>query len=157
MTETTGTSSTGDRDLLRALFAGEGDLTRVDLEVTLGGGAPSERYELNLKVPGSGKITGRVRDELAGEDRDFERELEPSGRRDLLGRLSETGLLTGPRVEPPFPPDTVVGTIRARVDGRVVDQWYVLLDPDQVQDQAPRAAEPQPAQQALRVLMALAE
>jgi hypothetical protein len=102
-------------------------------------------------------VTGRVRDELAGEHRDFERDLEPAGRRDLLGRLSQTGLLSGPRVQPPFPPDTVVGTIRARLDGRVVDEWYVLLDPDQVQAPTPRAAEPLPAQQALRLLMTLAE
>jgi hypothetical protein len=144
-----------DRDTLRAVFAGEGDPSRVDLEVRLSGGAPSERYEFDAKITGSGKVTGRMRDELAGQDQPFARELDAAGRRDLLSRLSQTDLLDGPRLQPPFPPDTVVGQIRARVDGRIVDEWYVLLDPAQVADTA--AGEPQPAQQALHLLMTLAE
>jgi hypothetical protein len=155
VTETPSSAPTGDRDLLRAMLAGQGDLSRVDVEVTLSGGAPSERYEFDLRVPGSGKVTGRVTDQLAGEDRGFERDLEAAGRRDLMARLSATGLLEGPRIQPPFPPDTVVGKIRIMVDDRVVDEWYVLLDPQQVS--TPQAAEPEPAQQALRLLMALAD
>lgn len=154
MNDTPGTSAASGRDVLRALLAGDGDTSRVDLDVTLSGGAPSERYELHLQVSGSGTVTERLRDELGGVDRDQERQLEGSGQRDLLRRLAETGLLDGPRVQPPFPPDTVIGKIRAGVDGRTVDEWYVLLDPDQVESSR-AAGEPQPAQEALRVLLDL--
>lgn len=156
MTDTANASRDGDRAALTAAFTGEGDPSRVDLEVRVSGGVPSERYELDVRVPGAGKASGRVRDELTGQDQPFERDLDASGRRDLLARLAQTGLLDGPRLQPPFPPDTVAGKITARVDGRVVDEWYVLLDPAQVGDRA-EPAEPLPAQQALRVLMALAE
>ena len=90
------TPNARDRDTLRAVFAGEGDPSRVDLEVRLSGGAPSERYEFDAKIPGSGKVTGRMRDELAGQDQPFTRELDSAGRRDLLSRLSQTDLLYGP-------------------------------------------------------------
>jgi hypothetical protein len=144
-----------DRETLRAVLAGQENPARVDLEVRLSGGAPSERYEFEATIPGSGRMTGKLRDEMTGQNQRIDRELDAAGRRDLLGRLSQTNLLDGPRLEPPFPADTVVGQIRARVDGRVVDEWYVLLDPSQAPGTA--AGEPQPAQQALRVLMALAE
>lgn len=144
-----------DRETLRAVLAGQEDPARVDLEVRLSGGALSERYELDARIPGSGRMTGRLRDELTGQDQRIGRELDAAGQRDLMARLSQTNLLDGPRLQPPFPADTVVGQIRARVDGRVVDEWYVLLDPSQAPDLA--AAEPEPAQQALRVLMALVE
>jgi hypothetical protein len=144
-----------DRRTLRAVLAGQDDPSRVELEVRLSGGAPSERYEFDAKIPGSGKMTGTLRDELTGKDRRIDRELDGAGRRDLMGRLSQTNLLDGPRLQPPFPADTVVGQIRARVDGRLVDEWYVLLDPSQAPEKM--AAEPQPAQQALSVLMDLTE
>lgn len=155
MIDTANTPRDGDRATLRAVFAGQADPSRVDFEVRLSGGAPSERYEFDAKIAGSGEVTGRLRDELAGQDQPFGRDLDAAGRRDLVSRLSQTDLLDGPRLQPPFPPDTVVGQIRARVDGRVVDEWYVLLDPTQVADTT--AAEPDPAQQALRVFMTLAE
>lgn len=145
---------TGNRsDRLRAMLAGDEDPAQLEIQVRASGGAPTERYDLNLTASGTGEVSGRLRDALTSRDHTLQRRLGPAGRDELFRRLLATGLLDGPRIQPPFEADTVVARIRATVNREPVDEWYALIDPRPNGEEV--AAEVGGAQQALHVLLEL--
>lgn len=108
-----------------------------DLRVRLriGGGAPSQRYQLEFEVAATGEARALLRDELT--DRRAQAEpgrLEPGEVQRLLGTIDEVALLRTEPVQPAFLPDTVVGILEVS-DGSDLYRTYFIADPAQAEAQ----------------------
>lgn len=105
-------SSNGLGEHLQRALQDEEARDKITITLNVGGGAPSERYELSLTVSGSGRVQYEYLDELRNQPRrSGTGEIGDDRVRALLATILESGLLGEASSAGQFPPGTTVGTL----------------------------------------------
>lgn len=112
-----------------------------EISLVVTGGAPSQRYRFEFTARGSGALSTRLSDDMAGRQGRSQERLDPSEVADLARTILGSGVLETAADSPRLLPDTLVGILDIS-SGRTHFRRYFAADSDQaqVQDaQPPRA------------------